>query len=331
MTSNTLTAPVADGRRPLELDARIGKRRASYPQVAAGRRRGISLTCIETLGIAAAAVFVHWVFIDHVLFRPHPIFRPRVESVEPVSEPARDQVLWISAMDRGAWQPLGRLSLIAELWTDGARRDDFIVTNIALHAVVASLLFLVILRVARNALLAGCAAVAFAVHPAAVPAVASIGGRTELLAAVFGLLATLWYVDYRRRGRKRSIAASVCCSTASALASPALIALPLLLPLMHTATSRKRPSATGSSRQKCFDRWRFDWKFWSFVAGILVAAVAAIAEFTEALSNPAAAETLRHRAMLLASSVASQFGRAIAPHWTAGEWPQGRGGCFWSF
>ena len=152
---------------------------------------------------------------------------------------------WIGA----AWQPLGRLSLIAELWTVGARHDDFILTNIALHAVVASLLFLVILRVARNALLAACAAGAFAVHPAAVPAVASIGGRTELLAAVFGLLATLWYVDFRRHGRKRSIAASVFCSTASALASPALIALPLLLPLMHTATLRKRASAAGLSRQ----------------------------------------------------------------------------------
>ena len=101
MTSNTLTAPVADGRRPLELDACIGKRRASYPQVAAGRRRGISLLASRHWGLRPRpflCIGFSSITCSFVLTR---FFRPRVESVEPVSEPARDQVLWISAMDRG--------------------------------------------------------------------------------------------------------------------------------------------------------------------------------------------------------------------------------------
>jgi len=328
MTSKTLTAPIAGAQRSLELSARVGDRGATGPQVAEGRRRGMARTCAETLAVAVAAVVVHWVFIDHALFRPEPTVRARVESVATTSDSAGKAARWIFAMDHGTWQPLGRLSLIAELKAHGARHDDFILANIALHAVAAGLLFLVILRAAGSHLLAACAAGAFAVHPAATSATGSLAGRTELVAAVLGLLAILWYLDFRRRGRKRSITGSVVCSTAAALASPTLIALPVLLPLLDAATSRKRATAAASVGPTRF-AWRLDWRMWSFVAAMLVAAAAVICEFRYASRTATTADTVRHRAALVPTSIATQLGRAVVPHFTARELPQGSRWTWW--
>jgi protein O-mannosyl-transferase len=322
MTSNTLLALVVSARRRLELKAHIGDRKASCPQVAAARRRGTACRCAEALGIAVAAVFVHWVFIDHALFRPQPTIRSGVESVATTSDSAGEVAHWICAMDHGTWQPLGRFSLIAELKAHGARHDDFILTNIALHAVAAGLLFLVILRAAGSRLLAACAAGTFAAHPATITTTGWLAGRAELLGAVFGLSAVLWYLDFRRRGRKRSIAASVLSSMAAALASPALIALPVLLPLVHAATSRKRAAAASSVRRTRFAWRRPDWRFWSFVAATLVAGVGVICEFSQASTTHTAIETLRRRGALLPSSIATQIGRTIVPHWIAWELPE---------
>jgi tetratricopeptide (TPR) repeat protein len=329
MAFSTLTAPFAGAQRPVELAAHTGGRRASCSRVAVGRRRRMALACAATLGVAVAAVFVHWVFIDHVLFRPKPVLRSGIESVATTSDPAEDVSHWILAMDHGRWQPVGRLSLIAQLWAHGPGHDDFVLANIALHAVVASLLFLVILKVARNALLAACSAGAFAAHPAAVPAVASFEGCTELVAAVLGLLAILWYLDFRRRGRRLSIAASVLCSTAAALASSALIAWPVFLPLVHTAISRKRPIAAGSAHPPHFVWRRLDWRFWSILAAALVASVSAIGEVSHASTTPTAADALRHRRALLPGSIATQLGRAAFPHWTAWELAQDSRWTWW--
>lgn len=102
----------------------------------------------------------------------------------------------------GHFQPLPWLSLALDkaLWGHDPR--GFHLTNLVLHSLAAFLLFLVIkelLKDAReSALCAALAASLWAVHPLRVEPVAWITERRELLATVFLLLSTRWYV----RGRK---------------------------------------------------------------------------------------------------------------------------------
>jgi protein O-mannosyl-transferase len=92
------------------------------------------------------------------------------------------------------YRPLVTLSYALDAQWSGISPAGYHWTNVLLHA-AASLLFLAVLRrMSFDRTLAGIGAVAFAVHPAVVPAVAWIPGRNDALFSVFALSSWLLFV-----------------------------------------------------------------------------------------------------------------------------------------
>ncbi len=95
------------------------------------------------------------------------------------------------------YRPVTTLSYFLNHRLGGGRPVSFRLVNIVLHALVSIEVFLLILVLFRNSGIAIAASLLFAVHPAHVPSVAWISGRTDLLCALFLLGAVLSYVIAR--------------------------------------------------------------------------------------------------------------------------------------
>lgn len=89
-------------------------------------------------------------------------------------------------------------------------------------------------------------AMLFAFHPLRVEAVVWICERKELLAACFGLLAVLAYLQYARGGGRRWYAAAILAAASSLLSKPTFVTLPGLLLLLDVwPCGRITTTATG--------------------------------------------------------------------------------------
>jgi len=136
----------------------------------------------------------------------------------------------------------------------GAHPLGYHLFNLVLHTVVSLLLFLVLRKlfeeVQRGATIAWVAALLFAVHPVHTEAVASIVGRSELLAAAFLLAAWLLHLY------DRLLPALVCFALALLSKESAMAFLPLAL-------------AGDYARGKRTPLYRYSW-----IAGVAVAYLA---------------------------------------------------------
>jgi tetratricopeptide (TPR) repeat protein len=127
------------------------------------------------------------------------------------------------------WHPLTWMSLQldATVWGDGPL--GFHVTNLALHAANAVLLY-VVLRVLTGARVRSAfVAALFAVHPLRVESVVWVTERKDVLSTFFGLLALFAYARHvaaPSAGRYLTVA---LCLALSLLSKPMLVTLPFLL------------------------------------------------------------------------------------------------------
>jgi tetratricopeptide (TPR) repeat protein len=117
-------------------------------------------------------------------------WRERTED-EPLADPARDRL----------YRPLTLFSFALNYALHQARPLGYHVVNVLLHAAVCLLVWSFARRLFDDELIAGIAAVLFAVHPVHSEAVAGIVGRGEILAAGFMLLGLLTLLP---RGRPAS-------------------------------------------------------------------------------------------------------------------------------
>jgi len=164
-----------------------------------------------------------------------------------------DGLAWaLTTYDKPYFMPLTRISLMLDSTFFGMSSAAFRSINIVLHFFNSLLLFLVVRLVSRSAMFGLVTAALFAVHPQHVEAVAWISQRKEMLAAFFGLIATMAYARHvvlaspgegagDSRGRWL-YPVSVLSYLASVLAKPTWIMFPLLLILVDywIATSRTR-------------------------------------------------------------------------------------------
>jgi len=140
------------------------------------------------------------------------------------------------------YHPLTWLSLMLDrtLWGTGAL--GFHLTNLALHAANAVLLFLVLRRMTGATWRPLLVAALFAVHPQRVEAVVWVSARKDCLAAFFGLLAIAAYVRYAARPSAARYAAVACLFAASLLCKAMFVTLPAVLFLLdHWPLRRARP------------------------------------------------------------------------------------------
>jgi Flp pilus assembly protein TadD len=141
----------------------------------------------------------------------------------------------------GNYHPLTWLSLMLDrtLWGEGAL--GFHLTNVALHAINAVLLFLFLRRVTGATSRSLLVAALFAVHPLRVESVAWISARKDCLSALFGLLAIAAYARYAARPSASRYAGVACCFVASLLAKAMFVTLPAALLLLdHWPLRRPR-------------------------------------------------------------------------------------------
>lgn len=92
------------------------------------------------------------------------------------------------------YRPLTIASLAANHAVSGLNPWSYHLVNVLLHTLAASLVLALALELGLTAGAALVSALAFAVHPVHVEAVANVAGRAELLSTVFALLALIGYV-----------------------------------------------------------------------------------------------------------------------------------------
>lgn len=93
---------------------------------------------------------------------------------------------------RGLYRPVTNLSYALDYAFWDLKPTGYHIVNVALHAITTVVLFLIAINLLQSSLAAFTAASIFAVHPIHTEAVTGIVGRTELLAALFFLLA-FWF------------------------------------------------------------------------------------------------------------------------------------------
>lgn len=138
-------------------------------------------------------------------------------------------------------RPLVNLTYAVDHAVWGLDPFGYHVTNIALHAVNVALMFGLVWRWTAShatahgparlsvALVAGTAAVVFAVNPMMTQAVGYISGRSELLCATFMLLATGAAGRWLTTGRTRSAVATLSCWGAALLTKEVAVAFPFIV------------------------------------------------------------------------------------------------------
>jgi tetratricopeptide (TPR) repeat protein len=134
------------------------------------------------------------------------------------------------ARENALYRPLTIATFAIDWYIWKGRPFGFHVTNVLAHVGVTFLLFLLLLRLGAPLGAAAIGGAIFAVHPVHTEAVASIVGRSELLAAGFVLAACLLFLQRRLPNAVRIGAIAACYALAlgskeSAVMLPGLLAL----------------------------------------------------------------------------------------------------------
>jgi tetratricopeptide (TPR) repeat protein len=170
-------------RRP----ERRGSGASSSEQRTAPRSRA-AIYWILAIGLAATAVYLGAVGNDFVLDDTRLIRdNPRIRSLANVPSFFASSY-WEVEGPQALYRPLVLATYAANYAVHGLSSDGYTAVNIALHAAVSILLFVLVRGMAGSLTAAGVTGLAFAVHPVHTEAVAGISGRPELLAAFFFLL-----------------------------------------------------------------------------------------------------------------------------------------------
>jgi protein O-mannosyl-transferase len=159
-----------------------------------GGRRGRALIWEAALLVAVVAAGVYANSLDGALIYDDTnaiVRNTRVQALDPVAIFTQPS-WWREGFGRG-WRPVTTLSFAVDYAVHGLAPRGYHLVNVALHAGVSALVLVVFTRVTGAAVAALIAALLFAVHPVHTEAVASVVGRSELLAAAGVFLAWLCF------------------------------------------------------------------------------------------------------------------------------------------
>jgi tetratricopeptide (TPR) repeat protein len=132
----------------------------------------------------------------------------------------------------GHWHPLTWLSHMADCLVYGLWAGGHHLTNVALHAAAAVLLFLALREMTGSLWRSAFVAAVFAIHPLRVESVAWIAERKDVLSGVFFMLALWAYARYARRPSRGRYAAVALAYALGLLCKNTLVTLPFVLLLL---------------------------------------------------------------------------------------------------
>jgi Flp pilus assembly protein TadD len=177
-----------------------------------------------------------------------------------------------TTLDRGNWHPLTWLSLQLDAGVWGPGPFGFHLTNVALHAVTAGLLFVVLAALTGAEGRSAAAAALFAVHPLRVESVAWVSERKDVLCGLFWVLTMGAYGWYAAAPSGRRMAAVAAAFALGLTAKPMLVTLPFALVLLD-----RWPLGRLGSRADLIARVREKWPLF-----VLAAASAAVTVYAQA-------------------------------------------------
>jgi hypothetical protein len=168
----------------------------------------------------------------------------------------RRGILWaFSFAEIGHWHPVTWLSHMLDCWLFGLRPAGHHLTNVALHATGAVLLFLALKQMTGALWRSAVVAALFAIHPQRVESVAWIAERKDVLSGVFFMATLLAYLRYARKPSSIARYALVVILFALGLMSKGmLVTLPFVLLLLDYWPLRRldlqEPEAIDESRAR---------------------------------------------------------------------------------
>jgi len=144
------------------------------------------------------------------------------------------------------WTPLTLLSLQANHALHGLEPAGYLITNVALHAASAVILFLALVRLTGGIWASAFVAGVFALHPLHVESVAWAALRKDPLSALFWMLTLLAYARYTERLGAGRYAWVALFLTLGLLAKPVVVTLPCVLLPERFRIRRSSPSIYAS-------------------------------------------------------------------------------------
>ncbi len=156
-----------------------------------------------------------------------------------IKEPARLRDFFTQSPGAGAgrywscYRPLATLTYAADYALWKLNPAGFHLTGVLLHVLVTLSVFRLFALLFRDRLLAFGTAALFTVSPLHAGAVAYVSGRSDPLAALFVLLAFIFYVESERAGRKSFPVAAAAAYALALLSRENSLVFPLLLLAWH--------------------------------------------------------------------------------------------------
>lgn len=132
------------------------------------------------------------------------------------------------------WRPLVLISFAVDYKLSGLNPFGYHLTNTILHILAAWLSFLLLYKISGKKFLSLIVSVIFLVHPLQTEAVTYVSGRADSLSAIFVLLSTLSYFNFRQQDNsKKYLAISLFSFVLALLVKEQSITLPGLIFLVE--------------------------------------------------------------------------------------------------
>lgn len=160
------------------------------------------------------------------------------------------------------WHPLTSLSFRVDYELYGLDAPGYLLTNAALHAFAAAILYLSLARMTRAPGCSAFVAAVFALHPLHVESVAWASARKDVLSGAFFALMLLAYARYAERPSPRRMGVVAACLGLGLLSKSVLVTAPCILLLLdYWPLGRLRRSNASALpdparlRAACIEKW----------------------------------------------------------------------------
>ena len=172
------------------------------------------------------------------------------------------------------WHPLTWISHMLDCQVWGLDPGGHHLTNLLIHAVNATLLFLVLKAMTGTRWRSAVVAALFAWHPLHVESVAWVAERKDVLSAFFWLLTLAAYWRYVRQPHWQRYLLVVLCYALGLMAKPMLVSLPFVLLLLDYWPLERFAPVASRSTLRVVGRL-----FWEKLPLFLLAAASSIVTF----------------------------------------------------
>jgi tetratricopeptide (TPR) repeat protein len=142
-------------------------------------------------------------------------------------------IAWaFTSIEAANWHPVTWLSHMADVEFYGLNPRGHHLTNVAIHAIAALLLFLLLVRMTAALEQSLFVAALFALHPLHVESVAWLAERKDVLSAVLWFVTLLFYVEFAATRKRSMYLLALIAFMLGLMSKPMLVTLPLIMLLV---------------------------------------------------------------------------------------------------